>query len=149
MKRIRKLWPVYWRKGGLFLARVFVFLLLAIPIIEIIAIWLVGRAIGFLPTLFLLLLTSVIGVWLARREGRQTWQVLQLQIQNRQTPTGIALDGICILFGGFLLVAPGFLTDLLGFMLILPFTRTYIKGFVRYFFNKVLINRNFMVIRRW
>ncbi|QQK77290.1 FxsA family protein [Salicibibacter cibarius] len=130
------------------MARLFILLLLAIPIIEIIVIWLVGRALGFWPTLFLLVLTSVLGIWLARREGRQTWRVLQLQIQNQQTPTGVALDGICILFGGFLLIAPGFLTDLLGFMLILPFTRTYIKGFVRYFFNKVLMNRNIMVIRR-
>ncbi|MBB6448181.1 UPF0716 protein FxsA [Geomicrobium halophilum] len=130
------------------LARLLVLLLLAVPIIEIAVIWLVGRAIGFWPTMLLMLLTSVIGVWLTRREGRQTWQVLQLQLQNRQTPTGVALDGICILFGGFLLVAPGFISDVIGFLLILPFTRTYIKGFVRYFFNKVLINKNIMIIRR-
>ncbi|SDI77739.1 FxsA family protein [Natribacillus halophilus] len=130
------------------MARLFLVLLLAVPIIEIAIIWLVGRGLGFWWTLLLLLLTSVIGVWLARREGRQTWQVLQLQMQNRQAPTGVALDGICILFGGFLLVAPGFLTDIIGFMLVIPFTRAYIKGFVRYFFNKILLNRNIMIIRR-
>ncbi|GAJ99369.1 FxsA protein [Geomicrobium sp. JCM 19055] len=110
--------------------------LLLVPIIEIAGIWLVGRWLGFWPTLGLMLATSLIGLWMARREGRQAWQVFNLQLNNHEVPTSSAIDGVCILLAGLLLLAPGFLTDLIGFILLIPFSRAYIKGFLRHFFSK-------------
>lgn len=98
-------------------------LFLAIPILEIYVIIQVGQAIGAGPTVLLLLAESALGAWLVRREGRRAWQALREAFQTGRLPSTELSDAGLVLVGGTLLLTPGFVTDIAGFFLVLPFTR--------------------------
>lgn len=104
------------------LAVVFI-LLLVVPVLEIAAIIAVGRVIGGWQTLVLLLVESALGAWLVRREGGRAWKALTTALNTGQMPSRQLADAALVLVGGTLLLAPGFLTDIVGFFFILPFTR--------------------------
>jgi UPF0716 protein FxsA len=93
------------------------------PIIEIYVIVQVGQAIGAWQTVALLLIESAIGVWLLRREGSRAWRELRLALDQARVPARELADGALVLIGGTLLITPGFVTDVIGFFCILPFTR--------------------------
>lgn len=96
---------------------------LLVPIIEIVVIVAVGQWIGGWPTFLLLVATSLLGAWLIRREGGRAWRALEQAVRSGRMPAREIADGIVVLVGGSLLLAPGFVTDLLGLLLVLPFTR--------------------------
>ena len=98
-------------------------LLLVVPLLEVLVIIAVGRAIGGWPTFFLLLAESAFGAWLVRHEGGRAWQSLQTALTTGRMPSRQLADAVLVLVGGVLLLAPGFLTDIVGFFLVLPFTR--------------------------
>ncbi len=102
-------------------------LLVLVPIAEIYVIVQVGEAIGFWWTVLALVAETVVGGWLVRREGRRAWRNLVLQLTSGQPPTRAAIDGAVILVGGVLLLAPGFITDFLGFLCVLPLTRPLVR----------------------
>lgn len=102
---------------------VMVLLLIVVPTLEIAVIIGVGRVIGPWPTVALLLLESALGAWLVKREGGRTWSALATAINSGQMPSRQLADAALVLVGGTLLLTPGFLTDLVGFFFILPFTR--------------------------
>lgn len=102
---------------------VLVLLFLVVPVVEIYLIVRVGQVIGALPTVLLLLAESLLGAWLVKREGRRTWTALQAALNSVRPPGRELLDGALLLIGGTLLLTPGFLTDVLGFFLVLPVTR--------------------------
>jgi UPF0716 protein FxsA len=93
------------------------------PIVEIYVIVQVGEAIGAWQTVALLLIESAIGVWLLKREGRRAWQELRLALNQARVPAKELADAALVLVGGTLLVTPGFVTDVVGFFCVLPFTR--------------------------
>jgi UPF0716 protein FxsA len=93
------------------------------PIVEIYVIVQVGQEIGAWQTVALLLIESAIGVWLLKREGRRTWQELRLALNQARVPAKELADAALVLIGGTLLVTPGFVTDVVGFFCVLPFTR--------------------------
>jgi UPF0716 protein FxsA len=103
-------------------------LLLVVPILEIAAIIAVGRVIGGWETLALLLFESALGAWLVRREGARAWSALTTALNTGRMPSRQLADAALILVGGTLLLSPGFLTDIVGFFLILPFTRPLARG---------------------
>ena len=104
--------------------RTWVFLaLLLVPIIEIAAIIGVGKVIGGVPTLVLILVMSLAGAWLMRREGAKTWSALNVALSTGAMPPRALADAALVLIGGTLLLTPGFVTDFLGFFFILPATR--------------------------
>jgi UPF0716 protein FxsA len=105
-----------------------VLLLLVVPLLEIVVIIAVGKAIGGWPTFALLLLESAFGAWLVRREGSRAWRALQDALTTGRMPSRQLADAALVLIGGVLLLAPGFLTDLVGFFLVLPFTRPLARG---------------------
>jgi len=96
---------------------------LLVPVLELYVIIQVGRGIGVGWTIILLLAISVFGAWLVRREGRRAWRALQEAIGSGRMPNRELADGALILVGGTLLLTPGFITDVVGFVLILPFSR--------------------------
>jgi len=110
------------RRRPRWLAVVFV-LLLVVPIVEIATIIAVGRVIGGWQTLVLLLVESALGAWLVRREGARAWRALTTALQTGQMPSRQLADAALVLVGGTLLLSPGFVTDIVGFLLILPITR--------------------------
>jgi UPF0716 protein FxsA len=94
-----------------------------LPVLEVLALVAVGRSIGVGWTLVLLLAMAVLGAWLARRETGRTFRSLQRSLESGRMPTDEATDAILVMLGGFLLILPGFLTDVVGLVLVLPFTR--------------------------
>lgn len=98
-----------------------------VPVLEIYVLIEAGRQIGAMPTIGLIILTGIAGAYLARSQGFQLLQRIQSDLQAGRVPAEEMFDGAMILAGGVVLLTPGFCTDLLGFILLTPFTRTYIK----------------------
>jgi UPF0716 protein FxsA len=118
--------------------RILILLLLIVPTLEIWLLVAAGRGIGWIPTLLLCILTGVTGAWLAKREGLQIFQLAQLQLSRGELPGEALLDGICVFAGGLLLLTPGFFTDILGFLLLFPYTRGVPKLFIkRWLYKKI------------
>src|SRR3954447_14631944 len=99
-----------------------------VPIAELYVIVQVGQAIGVLPTIALLLIDSLLGAWLLRREGAKGWQAFQRALNERRLPAREVADGALVLLGGALLLTPGFLSDILGLLCIRPPTRAGLRG---------------------
>lgn len=97
--------------------------LLFIPVAEIYVIVRVGQAIGAGPTILLLIAEAVLGARLIKREGRRAWVALVESLGAGRMPTRELIDSALVLVGGAFLIAPGFLTDIVGFFLVLPLTR--------------------------
>jgi len=94
-----------------------------VPLVEIWAILQVGQLVGPWWTIVLLVLDSLVGAWLIKREGGRAWQALRQALQNGRMPARELADGALILIGGTLMLSPGFVLDVAGILLILPFTR--------------------------
>ena len=94
-----------------------------VPLVEIYVLIQVGQVIGAWWTILLLILDSLLGSWLIKREGGRAWQSLRTALQTGRMPARELADGALILVGGTLMLSPGFVTDALGIVLILPFTR--------------------------
>lgn len=95
-------------------------LFLLVPLVEIYFLILVGGWIGALPTVLLVVLTAVLGALLLRWQGLATIQKVQLMLSRGQVPAAEMLEGALLLAGGALLLTPGFVTDLLGFSVLVP-----------------------------
>jgi UPF0716 protein FxsA len=109
---------------------VLLFLFLALPILELYVIIQVGQAIGIVPTLLLLILDGFAGAALARSQGRNAWARFNRALAEGRVPARETLDGGMIVLGGALLLAPGFITDVFGFLLLIPPTRALMRGLV-------------------
>lgn len=105
--------------------------LLVVPLLEIYVLIQVGDVIGVPLTIVALIAMSLIGAWLLKREGLATWSRVRASMAEGRLPTSELTDGAMILFGGALMLTPGFLTDVLGLLLILPPTRAPLKGVFR------------------
>jgi UPF0716 protein FxsA len=106
-----------------------------VPIVELYVIIQIGQAIGVLPTLGLLILDSVLGTVLMRAQGRAAWRRFAAAVNAGRPPATEAIDGALVLLGGALLLAPGFITDVLGILLLVPPTRVALR---RLAFRRVL-----------
>ena len=111
-------------------------LLLVVPVAELYFIVQVADEIGALPTIGLLILVSVAGAWLLKQQGIATWQRMQATLRRGEMPTKEVTDGALILLGGALLLTPGFLTDVVGLLLVIPATRVGVKSTFRKFLAK-------------
>jgi UPF0716 protein FxsA len=98
-----------------------------LPIAEIAALMAVGDLIGFLPTILALIAFSVAGAVLAKRQGIEIWRRFRRAISQGRIPSGEIVDGMLVLLGGALLLTPGFITDVLGVILLIPTSRSVIK----------------------
>ncbi|MBA2871723.1 UPF0716 protein FxsA [Anoxybacillus calidus] len=128
--------------------KLLMFLLIVIPALEIALLVLSGSVIGVWPTVGLIIATGVIGAWLAKREGIETIRQAKQELMYGRIPGEAVLDGICILVGGIVLLTPGFITDLLGFILLIPFTRRWIKPFLGRWLKSLFETRTFFYMKR-
>ena len=103
-------------------------LIILIPIIEIYLFIKIGSQIGAFNTISLIFVTAVLGVWYARYEGFNTLKSGFSQLIKNEVPAYEIISGAAIAFASFLLIVPGFATDLIGFLLIFPLTRKLIFG---------------------
>jgi UPF0716 protein FxsA len=109
----------------------FVLLFIVIPMVEIYVAVLVGHAIGALNTIGLLVLLSILGVWLTKHEGLGVISRIRRQLESGQMPTNELIDGGLVLAGGIMLIAPGFVTDALGLLLLFPPTRIVARSILK------------------
>jgi UPF0716 protein FxsA len=122
----------------------FAVLLILWPIAELFVAIEVARAIGVLETIVLLIIGWPIGLWALRTQGAAAWRRLNTAVTERRTPTREVLDGALVLFGGILLMIPGFITDVVGIALLLPPTRILMRPLllpllVRNFTSRVVL----------
>lgn len=96
---------------------------IVVPLVEIYVLIQVGQVIGVWWTILILVADSLLGTWLIRREGGRAWRALQTALSSGRMPARELADGALILIGGTLMLAPGFVTDAVGILLILPLTR--------------------------
>lgn len=100
---------------------------LLIPIAEIAVFIQVGDLVGLWPTLFGIVLTAIIGGLLVRRQGFETLRRSRASMDRNELPVAELFDGLCILIAGALLLTPGFLTDTMGFLLLVPPLRALLR----------------------
>lgn len=102
-------------------------LFLGLPILEIYVIIQVGQALGALPTIALLIADSMLGAWLMRTQGAIVWRRFTAALQEGRPPAREVLDGALVMVGGALQLAPGFVTDAAGLLMVVPPTRAVIR----------------------
>jgi UPF0716 protein FxsA len=112
---------------------ILIVLFIAVPIAEIYVIIKVGELIGILPTIGLLIADALLGSLLLRQQGRAAWRRFNAAIAEGRFPGREVADGLMVTVGGTLLLAPGFITDVAGLLLLIPPTRALLRsGLFRY-----------------
>jgi UPF0716 protein FxsA len=107
-----------------------VLIFIAIPIAEIYVIIQVGEAIGPWWTILLLVVDSLVGSWLLKSQGRRVWARFRETVQRGDMPHREVIDGVLVIFGGAFLITPGFITDIIGALLLIPPTRSIFRGYL-------------------
>jgi len=102
-------------------------LLICWPIAELLVAIKIAEAIGVIATIVLLIATWPVGTWALRSQGAAAWRRLTAAVSEGRPPAREAVDGALVLFGGLLLIIPGFITDALGLCLLLPPTRALMR----------------------
>ncbi|BFT70322.1 FxsA family protein [Paenibacillus sp. P36] len=107
--------------------RIILAIFIIVPAIEISVLIALGHFIGGWTTFGLILLSGFLGIYFAKREGRKVLEYARFEWSQGQLPAQQLMDGICIFLGGILLITPGFITDIFGFLLVFPYTRPIFK----------------------
>lgn len=94
-----------------------------IPLIELYLLIKVGSLVGAGPTVLIVVGTGVVGTYLARQQGFQVWRGINQSLNQGEFPAEKLVDGLLVLGAGLLLITPGILTDLVGFLMLIPLTR--------------------------
>jgi len=102
-------------------------LFILVPLVELFLLIEIGRLIGTLSTLTIIVCTGILGAFLARRQGIGVLQQIRTEIANGRLPASQLADGVIILLAGAVLITPGVLTDALGFLCLIPASRKIIK----------------------
>ena len=110
--------------------RILLVIFFTVPLVEMYVLIKVGEQIGALPTVGLVVLTAVIGVALLRQQGLSTLTRGVSRLQRGEMPAREMLEGLLLAVGGALLLTPGFVTDALGFLLLIPWSRQAVASYV-------------------
>ena len=102
-----------------------------IPATELFIFIKLGDSLGIFNTFLLVIVTGILGAHIARHQGFRVVQSIQNELNNGNMPTEQMIDGAMILVGGLTLLTPGLLTDIFGFLLLIPLTRTLLKAWLR------------------
>lgn len=115
---------------------ILVALFIVIPIVELYVIIQIGSLIGVWPTVALLIADAVLGSLLLRHQGRGAWRRFNQALAERRFPGREVADGLLIAIGGTLLLTPGFVTDILGAIFLIPPTRALVRRLLRGYMGK-------------
>jgi len=122
-------------------------LFVIVSIIELMLLIEIGKYIGALQTIALVLLTGALGAMLVQAEGLRIWQQLQAELLNMRMPADQLIDGVLVLIGGILLITPGIITDFIGLTLIFPLTRGFYRNYFKSkFANNFKTTSNFYIV---
>ncbi|WP_231688126.1 FxsA family protein [Bacillus sp. FJAT-18017] len=125
----------------------FFILIIAVPAAEIGVLLWSGKQIGVPLTVLLIILTGILGTYLARSQGMKIINQARQQLNYGQMPGDAVLDGVCILIGGTMLLSPGFLSDVFGILLLLPLTRKFFKRWLALAIKRWINKGNVKIIR--
>ncbi|UCD24187.1 MAG: FxsA family protein [Gemmatimonadota bacterium] len=114
------------------------FLFIVVPIVELILLIQLGGLIGLWPTIGLIVVTGAAGASLARWQGLSVLRQIQLDMTSGRLPGGALVDGVIILMAAALLVTPGLLTDVFGFLCLVPGFRGLVKRALRHRFERAI-----------
>ena len=116
--------------------------IILVPVIEIYLLIKIGSQIGAITTILLIFSTAIVGIYYAKYEGLNTLKAGFNQLRQNETPTYEMLSGAAIAFAALLLIIPGFVTDVIGFLLIFPLSRKFIFNGLFKKFNHVNKKKN-------
>lgn len=122
--------------------RNFILILIIVPALEIWGFISVGKVIGGFNTFLLVILTGVLGAYFAKQQGVHILKEANRRMSYGEPPGPAILDGISILIGGVMLITPGFFTDAIGLLLLLPPTRKIFKYFLLEWIKKKIKSGN-------
>ena len=111
-----------------------------IPLVEIYILIKIGSYFGAITSILLVVFTGILGAYLAKIQGLNTYFRIQQSLQEGRLPSSELIDAVLILFAGILLLTPGFLTDFFGFLLLIQITRNFIKFWLQKIFRKKFIS---------
>ena len=111
---------------------------IAVPVVELILIVEIGQRIGSINTIGLIMGTGIVGAWLARQQGISTLARLRRDLNEGRLPGEAIIDGVLILLAAAVLIAPGVLTDLLGFICLVPACRRLLKYYLKKKFERAV-----------
>lgn len=125
------------------LGAILLFLFIGIPCVELYCFATLGAQLGLPTTLLVIIGTGMIGAWLAKREGLAAWQRVQQCLARGRDPSREIYDGLLILVAGIALLIPGFFTDVVGLLLLLPPVRVLVAAFLRHHWRPTLTKSHF------
>ena len=111
---------------------------IAVPVVELILIVEIGQRIGSINTIGLIMGTGIVGAWLARQQGISTLARLRRDLDEGRLPAEPIIDGVLILLAAAVLIAPGVLTDLMGFICLVPACRRLLKYYLKKKFERAV-----------
>lgn len=118
-----------------------------IPVVELYLLIKVGTVLGGINTILLVIISGFLGAWLARLEGMNTLMKLRANLQQGLMPAEELLDAVIIFIAGVVLITPGFITDVMGLLLLWPVTRNRLKRFLRKKFDELNAKGNINITR--
>ncbi|MBJ8050857.1 MULTISPECIES: FxsA family protein [Bacillus cereus group] len=124
------------------------FLLIVIPAIEITVLIGSSHVIGLWSTFAMIVFTGIVGVYLAKRQGFKVLREIQFRLNRGEMPGDTVLDGIFIFVGGILLVLPGYVTDIIGFICVVPVTRALLKPVVMKWIDWKFRKRTTIIVQK-
>lgn len=123
-------------------------LLIAIPVVEIAVVLLSGKLIGAFPTLLLIIATGMLGIYLAKTKGLNAFRELKMAIERGKAPGDAIIDGVLTFFGSIILILPGFISDIIGILLVIPATRNLFKPAIYYWLRKKLKKGQIILVQK-
>lgn len=124
------------------------FLLILVPAIEITVLIGSSHVIGLWSTFAMIVFTGIVGVYLAKRQGFKVLREIQFRLNRGEMPGDAVLDGIFIFVGGILLVLPGYVTDIIGFIFAVPITRALLKPAVMKWIDWKFRKRTTIIVQK-
>ncbi|MEO4051952.1 FxsA family protein [Solibacillus sp. CAU 1738] len=115
---------------------------------EIATLILVGKAIGVFGTLLLIILTSVLGFFVIKNKGMKSFQSIKQSIAQGQPPGVAMIEAFMVFIGGVLLIVPGFITDIIGLLMLTSFTRNLFKPAIFFWLRKKMKNGQMIIVQR-
>ncbi len=113
-----------------------VLIFIVVPLIEILLLIEIGSRIGALNTIVVIILTGILGASMMRHQGFTIVRNIQMDLSQGRMPTEELINGVLVLVGGIVLLTPGFFTDAVGFFLLIPRTRRFIREKIELFIRR-------------
>jgi len=110
------------------------------PVIEMAILIELGKRIGTLQTIGIIIVTGIIGASLAKSQGLRIYRRIRESVDHGELPHNHLIEGLLILIGGALLITPGILTDAAGFLLVIPWTRKLVREALKKYFRRKIVH---------